>query len=122
MVLDPVVGLSVVNSTMNRIRGLLRAMRASLSAAEHPQAWTIERTRQEWEDFDWTQVGNGELWSGAWAGSDALWTRTVFPRIPRYLHVERGLEVAPGFGRLTHHLRHRSRLDIVDFSPRCIEA
>ena len=80
-------------------------MRASLAAADHPQAWTIERIRQEWEDFDWTQVGNGELWSGAWGGSDALWTRTAFPRIQRYLHVERGLEIAPGFGRLTHHLR-----------------
>ena len=67
----------------------------------------METTRQEWEDFDWTQVGNGELW--CLGGSDALWTRTVFPRIQRYLQVERGLEIAAGFGRLAHHLRDGTR-------------
>ena len=108
---------------MNRMHGILSALRRWRSASGHPRVRTVEGARRVWDLLDWEQVRDGELWSDVWGGSDALWARTVFPRIRPYLPVERGLEIAPGFGRLTHYLRrHCSRLDVVDLSPRCIEA
>lgn len=83
---------------------------------------TIADNRAMWGD--WYAWGDGgEEWSAAWGGSEAQWRWTILPRIERFLPTGRALEIAPGFGRFTHHLReHCARLVAVDLSEACVEA
>ena len=72
-------------------------------------------------DYDWKDAG--EEWSAPWGSSKAQWFGTILPRISEYLPAGTILEIAPGFGRWTHHLReHCERLHVVDPDARCIEA
>lgn len=86
-----------------------------------PAMPTIEENREQWNQYGWEQQGHE--WSATWGGSDYLWWGTLFPRIVRFLPCQRGLEIAPGYGRITGYLLHYCRqLTVVDLTERCIEA
>jgi len=71
--------------------------------------------------YDWKD--SGEEWSAPWGNSVAQWFGTILPRISQCLPAETILEIAPGFGRWTNHLRdYCERLWIVDSAQNCIEA
>jgi SAM-dependent methyltransferase len=53
--------------------------------------------------YDWSQ--RGDEWSDAWGGPSYQWWVTLQSRIQGYLPAARILEIAPGYGRWTHHLR-----------------
>ena len=81
---------------------------------------TLQDNRHRWAAYGWSQ--GGEEWSGAWGGSDNLWYGSLLPRIRRFLPAGSILEIAPGYGRITHYLRHHAeRLTIVDVTEKCIE-
>jgi ubiquinone/menaquinone biosynthesis C-methylase UbiE len=83
---------------------------------------TIEENRRHWSSYDWSR--RGDEWSEVWGDSDALWHTTVWPRIRPFLErAETVLEIAPGYGRMTHYLvEHCSRLVVVDLAEACITA
>src|SRR4051794_3423566 len=71
--------------------------------------------------YDWKEAG--EEWSEPWGSSHAQWDGTIFPRICDCLPTGTILEIAPGFGRWTHFLKHYcNQLWAVDKSTECIEA
>lgn len=52
-----------------------------------------------------------------------MWRFVILPRLQRLVPTGTILEIAPGYGRWTHYLRHLCRsLIIVDLSSRCIDA
>jgi SAM-dependent methyltransferase len=70
--------------------------------------------------YDWSI--DGDEWSAPWGSSEVEWYWTLLPRIHKFVPCETILEIAPGFGRWTHFLRHLCvRLEVVDLTPRCIE-
>ena len=84
---------------------------------------TIAENYARWQQHKWTQ--SGHEWSPGRTpeGTAILWSRTILPRIERYLPAATVLEIGPGFGRWTHFLRqHAGRLILVDLSDRCIES
>jgi SAM-dependent methyltransferase len=71
--------------------------------------------------WDWSQ--SGDEWSQWWGGTPALWFGALLPRIHAFVPTGTILEIAPGYGRWTHYLRHLAdRLVIVDLTPECIDA
>ncbi|MCP4659882.1 MAG: class I SAM-dependent methyltransferase [bacterium] len=82
---------------------------------------TIEENRTLWTGYDWSQ--SGEEWSQVWGGSEYLWWGAVYPRILNFLPVAVGLEIAPGFGRMTEFLQDFcDQLVAVDLARCCIRA
>lgn len=82
---------------------------------------SIDENRNRWSTYEWEHAG--DEWSVTWGGTDHLWWGALFPRLIRFLPVARGLEIAPGFGRITDFLRHYCKqLTVVDVTERCIEA
>lgn len=83
---------------------------------------TIEENLQEWVKIhDWTQ--QGEEWSLPWGRTEFLWWGTLFPRIHAFVPTDTILEIAPGFGRITHYLKDLcTNLTVVDMAEPCIEA
>ena len=84
---------------------------------------TIQQNYERWQQHKWAQ--SGDEWSpGRCAeGTSVLWSRTILPRIERFLPTAAILEIGPGFGRWTEFLRqHAARLILVDLSDRCIES
>lgn len=82
---------------------------------------TIEENLNQWSRYGWEQAGNE--WSSEWGGTEHLWWGTLHPRLMRFLPVERALEIAPGYGRVTGFLRYYCQhLTLVDLTERCIEA
>jgi hypothetical protein len=81
----------------------------------------VEDNLRVWQqDYDWS--GTGDEWSAPWGSSEVEWYWTLLPRIRKFVPCGTILEVAPGFGRWTHFLRHLcDRLDVVDLTPKCIE-
>ena len=52
-----------------------------------------------------------------------LWWGTLLPRIHAFVPTGTILEIAPGFGRITHYLKDLcSQLIVVDLTQQCIEA
>lgn len=82
---------------------------------------SIEENLSIWDgSYDWT--ANGNEWSSAWGGSAAEWFGTLLPRIHPSIPVDTILEIAPGYGRWTHHLKdYCERLIVVDLALKCIE-
>jgi SAM-dependent methyltransferase len=83
---------------------------------------TVEQNLLTWDGaYHWQD--DGEEWSSRWGGSEAQWYGAILPRIHPFLPAERILEIAPGYGRWTQYLKSSCRrLDIVDLSPKCIDA
>jgi len=83
---------------------------------------TIEQNLQRWKvNYQWSDAG--EEWSSDWGGSKAQWYGAILPRIHPYLPTGTILEIAPGYGRWTDHLKnHCEKLIIVDLAENCIEA
>jgi ubiquinone/menaquinone biosynthesis C-methylase UbiE len=81
----------------------------------------VEDNLRVWQqDYDWS--GTGDEWSAPWGSSEVEWYWTLLPRIHKFVPCGTVLEIAPGFGRWTHFLRHLcDRLEVVDLTPRCIE-
>ncbi|HQY52280.1 MAG TPA: class I SAM-dependent methyltransferase [Ignavibacteria bacterium] len=77
---------------------------------------------EKWDkDYDWSQ--SGDEWSEAWGGTNSLWWWMLYPRLRKFLKVNRILEIAPGYGRITQFLKDQcNELVIVDISGNCIEA
>lgn len=70
--------------------------------------------------YDWPS--HGDEWSSDFGGTDALWWFTIYPRISRFVPARCVLEIGPGHGRWTAHLRNLCEsLVLVDLSPACIE-
>lgn len=77
--------------------------------------------RSFWARYQWPQ--NGDEWSLAFGGTEAMWTGMILPRIRPFVPCQHILEIAPGHGRCTQYLRRMCRrLTIVDIVPECIEA
>jgi SAM-dependent methyltransferase len=74
-----------------------------------------------WDNYSWPQ--GGDEWSSPWGATEMVWAGTLLPRIFSFVPTGTILEIAPGFGRITHYLRNLCRqLLVVDFSERCIQA
>jgi SAM-dependent methyltransferase len=74
-----------------------------------------------WASYHWRD--GGEEWSSCWGSSAHMWHVTILPRIFPYVVADHVLEIAPGHGRCTEHLRrYARRLSIVDLVPECIAA
>ena len=81
---------------------------------------TIQENLQVWTDYDWPDGGNE--WSSPWRGTELLWWGTLLPRIQAFVPTDTILEIAPGFGRITHYLKDTCKnLIVVDLTNRCIE-
>lgn len=82
---------------------------------------TIDENLKVWDGtYDW-QAG-GDEWSAAWGNPTQQWYSTILPRIHRFVPPGTILEIAPGFGRWTSHLKDLcKRLVLVDLSGKCIE-
>lgn len=82
---------------------------------------TIAENSQAWGHYDWQRAG--DEWSEAWGGTPALWSFTILPRIRNFLPTGRLLEIAPGYGRCTAHLKDLAEhTQIVDLEQRCVDA
>jgi SAM-dependent methyltransferase len=82
---------------------------------------TVEENLGMWSNYDWSKAG--DEWSQGWGGTSSLWWGSLFPRIRHFLPAKKILEIAPGYGRFTDYIRFAcEHLDIVDLTPRCIEA
>jgi SAM-dependent methyltransferase len=84
---------------------------------------SIQQNYERWQQHKWAQ--NGDEWSPGRSpeGTAVLWSRTILPRIEKYLPAGTALEIGPGFGRWTEYLRrYCGHLILVDLSDRCIES
>jgi SAM-dependent methyltransferase len=82
---------------------------------------TREQNCKLWTRYDWRS--GGEEWSARWGNTANLWHGTLLPRIDTFLGDVEALEIAPGYGRLSNHLRHHcASLRLVDMAPNCVEA
>ena len=76
--------------------------------------------RKLWNDWQWSP--DGEDWSAGCGNSEALWFFGIYPRIHSFLPTSTILEIAPGGGRWTKHLKNYcDRLIAVDLSETCID-
>jgi SAM-dependent methyltransferase len=65
----------------------------------------------------------GDEWSGPWGGTALLWHGTLLPRLHAFLPTHTILELGPGHGRWTQHLKEvADRLVLVDLAEACIAA
>ncbi len=82
---------------------------------------SLDWNKAVWDgEYDWDQ--QGDEWSGAWGGAGMQWQFMLLPRIQAFLPAATILEIAPGFGRWTRHLKdHCQKLIAVDFAEKCIE-
>ncbi len=83
----------------------------------------LQWNKHSWDgSYDWQ--GHGEEWSKAWGSSEAQWFGSLYPRLHRFLPVERLLEIGPGYGRWTHYLLHyvKDQYYGIDLSMQCIDA
>lgn len=64
---------------------------------------TVAENLKHWTGYDWAR--GGEEWSDSWGGSRIQWEGSILPRIAPFVPCERALEIAPGFGRWSRHLR-----------------
>ena len=82
---------------------------------------SIEDNKRRWTEFAWE--AGGDEWSRSWGGSDRLWHGTIWPRVGAFLPAPTILEIAPGHGRVTHHLAGLcERLVLVDLLESCVES
>lgn len=83
---------------------------------------TIEENREAWDaNYEWPQ--GGDEWSKAWGGVQMQWHGVIMPRLHAFLPAKTILEIAPGFGRMTHFLTDLCEdLVLVDISESCIDA
>jgi SAM-dependent methyltransferase len=73
------------------------------------------------QGFHWRY--GGDEWSAWWGGPEAEWRVTIAPRIDEFLPTKRLVEIAPGYGRWTHFLRHHcEELVGIDLSAKCVKA
>src|SRR5688572_15044562 len=79
---------------------------------------TVEQNLQMWSlGCDWA-TGGEEL-----GGSEAQWFGVLLPRIHAFIPTGTILEIAPGFGRWTNHLKNYCQhLIVVDLVDKCISA
>lgn len=81
---------------------------------------TVGENLRFWSDYDWKLEGNE--WTVGYGGTAAAWRHAILPRIQRFVPCEHVLELAPGHGVWTRHLRpFASRMTLVDLTPRCID-
>jgi len=82
---------------------------------------TVEKNLHLWnQQYNWKDAG--DEWSQWWGGPERQWKFSILPRIKRFLPVGSILEIAPGYGRWTTHLKDLcDSLTVVDLSPNCIE-
>jgi len=70
-------------------------------------------------DYDWFH--KGEEWSEPWGSSVAEWTNLIYPRISRFLFVDKILEIGHCNGRWANFLKnYTSELSGIDSSQKCI--
>ena len=82
---------------------------------------SIDENFEFWNNYDWRD--GGDEWSEVWGTTENLWLGSLLPRIRSYIPVPRILEIAPGFGRITHFLKdYCDELVIVDLTQRCVDA
>lgn len=94
---------------------------AAAPALDHIADPNVHGNRNYWSKYDWPE--GGDEWSKPWGGSENMWFSALYPRFRAFLPAQHILEIAPGFGRVTNHLRkYCQRLSIVDLVPKCIDA
>jgi ubiquinone/menaquinone biosynthesis C-methylase UbiE len=80
---------------------------------------TIEQNRATWDGYDWG--AGGEEWSEKWGTSAMQWHGVLLPRIRSFLPAPTILDLAPGFGRWSYHLKDWcQRLVLVDLSEKAL--
>lgn len=82
----------------------------------------IEENVSTWNaNSSW--VAKGDEWSGMWGSSEMQWWGTLMPRLHAFVPAGTVLELGPGHGRWTHHLKDLSdELILVDLAESCIAA
>jgi SAM-dependent methyltransferase len=82
----------------------------------------VQENRLAWNaPSSWS--AKGDEWSGPWGGTAQLWYGTLLPRLHAFLPTETILELGPGHGRWTQHLKEvADRLILVDLAEACIAA
>lgn len=76
---------------------------------------------RHWSLYEWSD--RGDEWSAGWGGTEYLWHGTILPRIRAFVPTESILEIAPGYGRCTQHLKDLcEELTVVDLAENCIDA
>jgi SAM-dependent methyltransferase len=83
---------------------------------------TIDENLRKWDgDYHWRR--NGERWSRPWGSPQMQWHASILPRIRGFVPAGTILEIAPGFGRWTEHLKDLcDELIAVDLAKRCVDA
>lgn len=83
---------------------------------------TIEENKDSWnKNYEW--IKQGDEWSQSWGGSEAQWFGAILPRIHAFIPTGTILEIAPGYGRWTNHLKGVcDHLIAIDLAETCIEA
>lgn len=81
----------------------------------------LDEIRATW-DRPGGWVSGGDEWSGPWGGTEALWTRTLLPRLAGFLPARTILELGPGQGRWSRYLAGLcDELVLVDVAPYALE-
>lgn len=82
---------------------------------------SIEENLKFWSLYDWS--GGGDEWSEEWGNSECLWNESILPRIKSFVPTGTILEIAPGYGRITHYLCGLcQKMTAVDLVERCVSA
>jgi 2-polyprenyl-3-methyl-5-hydroxy-6-metoxy-1,4-benzoquinol methylase len=90
-------------------------------ASSLPGVPELDENERVWtETWDWST--EGDEWSTWWGGSEAMWYGALLPRIHAFVPTGTILEIAPGYGRWTQHLKDVcERLVGVDLAENCVE-
>jgi cyclopropane fatty-acyl-phospholipid synthase-like methyltransferase len=80
----------------------------------------IKKNRTLWDDEN-VWVDGGNEWSGRFGSTEKLYKAILEKYISRYCFGP-GLEIAPGYGRITQYLlKYTTQLSVVDVSPSCLK-
>lgn len=82
---------------------------------------SLEENKKHWTEYSWET--SGEEWSREFGSSSNIWHAILLPRLLPFLPARRLLEIAPGYGRITHFIKdHCDELTLVDVTENCIAA
>ncbi len=109
------------NEHASQMVGALKAKIQHQIVSERDSHNSIHRNKLQWSTYAWPE--GGDEWSASWGGTEALWHKTILPRIGALLPAEHILEIAPGYGRCTQYLATQCRnMTLVDLTEKCIES
>jgi ubiquinone/menaquinone biosynthesis C-methylase UbiE len=81
---------------------------------------SIKDNKDYYQSYDWSR--GGAEWSHYWGSLDAMWTRSLYPRVQPYLPAGVILEIGAGCGRISSKLRQfaTDKMILTDIIPHCV--